>query len=667
MWFRRWRGSGIGLVCLATFLVLQGCDSVAPSPRSAAKIVVGVHVGDDAVGVLGGFAPSDMPLFPALANGHWWDHAVRRFVYSGVYRIDDAGEPVEDLAAAPCTWTEDLLIITCKLRDAQFHDGVPLTADDVAFTFQLMASDVCFERDGAHCVPNLADADAPDAHTVVFHLSEPDAAFLTLALPDVLVESRARIEDSYARFVAGSRQADPEATAAAADRIKDALDGDVPDCSALIAEGEVAVRALGLEPWSRDEFNLGPDTAFVPCGYAESLARVLTEAATSLSLDGIDAIEAAYRILDYQNELPVGSGPWKVVDIDAGTRMDLEAFGSFHRGRPATSSIEVRLIRTKAEAVNAVRDHAVDWLLQPFASQAPYFLRDGLNGQEGGLTLNVFEAPTWFAMYYNLRPGALFAEPKLREAIELCINKEETVAAASRGQFLPIQSPVLPSSWAYEKALKAPSKDVELANALIREAGWNLGADGIYAKDGSRLSAVVPVRSDRPERLTFLALLGDQVKDCGMEISPLETRDLASVLFWPQVVPGTDQPWDVAFNGLIGTGRPSDPGIDASVFLSSHITSSENRDDDNLMGYENDEVDALLDKAKATYVLEERARLYRQYQLILAHDRPMLFAYALRLIEARSDQLTSTAGPLSSSSPTWWWQLERLVKNEAAP
>jgi ABC-type transport system substrate-binding protein len=625
-----------------------------------------VHIGDDETGVLPGFAPSDMPLFPALANGHWWDHVVRRFVYSGVYRLDGAGEPVEDLAANPCTWSEDLLTITCRLRDAQFHDGAPLTAEDVAFTFELQGSDACLERDGARCVENLASADAPDAHTVVFHLSKPDATFLTVALPDVLIESRDRIQASYDRFLARSAQAKPDDLAAEAKRIMDALDGQPPDCSGLIADGEMAVRALGLKPWNPAEFNLGPDHAFVPCAYAESLARVLREAARSLSLGGTEAIQAAYRILDYQNELPVGSGPWKVVDIDAGTRMDLEAFDSFHRGPPATSAIEVRLIRSKADAVSAVRDRAVDWLLQPQAGQAPYFLRDGLDGDEEGLTMNLYESPSWFAVFYNLRPGALFAEARLRKAIELCIDKDETVATMSRGQFRAIQSPVLPSSWAYEGALKAPSRDVEQATALIRDAGWSIGADGIYEKDGSRLSAVVPVRSDRPERLAFLRLLEDQVKECGMEITPLEATHMDEALFWPHVVPGTDQPWDLVFNGLVGP-PPDDPGLSDTIFQSSHITSSENPNDDNLMGYESKEVDALLKKARETYVLEERARLYRQYQLILADDRPLLFAFVLRLVEVRSEQLTSTVGPLPSSSATWWWQLETLVKNQPPP
>jgi ABC-type transport system substrate-binding protein len=681
MWFRRFRGSRIGSLCLATLLAFQACDSVAPSrepqlnpnptpssepsPITAAKIVIGVHVGGENVGVLPGFQPSEMPLFPALPNGGWWDQVVRRLIYSGVYRLNDAGVPVEDLAVAPCTWTEDRLTITCRLRDAQFHDGVPLTADDVAFTFELLGSGECrTDEDPAHCIANLASADAPDAHTVVFRLDRPDPTFLTLALPDVMIESRARIEASYARFRAGSRGRKPADLEARAKRITDAIDFEHPDCASLVADGETAVRALGLEPWSRAEFDLGQTEAVNSCSYASSLARVLREAARSLSLEGMDAILAAYRILDYHNELPIGSGPWKVAEIDPGSRMGLEAFDAYHRGPPATSAMEVRLVRTKQDAIRAVRERSVDWLLQPFSSQDPFFLRDGLGGNEDGLTFSLYDTPTWFGMLYNLRPGALFADSRLRQAVELCIDKEETVAAATRGQFLPIQSPIVPSSWAYEPALNAPTRDVDRANALIVEAGWSRGPDDIYVKGGTRLSAVVPIRRTRADRVKFLRLVEDQVKDCGMEISPLFTDDLDTVLYWPQLVPGTRRPWDVAFNGWIDTGGPEDPAMDDTIFDSRHITSATNRDDNNMMGYKNPTVDRLLDGARKTYVLEQRAKFYRQYQTILANERPMLFAYAVRVVEARSDRLTSTEGPLSASSRTWWWQLDDLVKHE---
>ena len=85
------------------------------------------------------------------------------------------------------------------------------------------------------------------------------------------------------------------------------------------------------------------------------------------------------------------------------------------------------------------------------------------------------------------------------------------------------------------------------------------------------------------------------------------------------------------------------------------------RDPNNATGYCNPETDAVLAQALATYDLRERARLYRRHQQILAEQRPMLFGWAPKFIEVRSDDLTSTVGPLSTSSPTWWWQLETLA------
>jgi ABC-type transport system substrate-binding protein len=677
MRYGRGRAGILWMLAVATLLsFVLGCDAFVPSPERQAlpsststaapslgladKIVVGVHVGEEAVGPLGGSALIDLPLFPMLAHGRPWDRTVRRFVYSGIYRYNADAEPELDLATEPCTWTEDKLDITCKLRRASFHDGTPLTADDVAFTFQLRASEACEAQVQEYCVPLLESAVARDDHTVVFHLEEPDATFLTIALPDVLIESRRRIEASYAVFKAGSRAAEPAGLAALEVRISESLAGDSPDCASLVTDAETTVRRLGLEPWSRDEFALGSDDVFDPCAYAEYLARVLGDAADSLTRDDIDAIAAAYRILDFQTD-PVGSGPWMVRSVTPGKRMVLEAFDAFHRGRPATSHLEVRLLRTKADAVEAVRTGAVDWLLQPFVVQAPFFLGDALKGANG-LTLATYDEYSWFAVHYNLRPGRLFAEANLREAMELCIDKQETVWAATRGQYLPIQSPVLPSHWAYEPELTVPVRDVEAAKELIEEKGWKVGSDDFYAKDGRRLSADVLVRDERPDRLRFLQLLADQLKDCGIEIvpRPSDGDPFRAAFEWPLHLPGRDQPWDLLFNGYVYAGTP-DPLGDYESFHSDEITRPAKRNGKNMTGYSNVRVDRLLDLARSTYEMADRARLFREYQRILAEDRPMLFAWAPRFVVARSNRLASTSGPLSASSAIWWWELETLV------
>ena len=135
-------------------LILAACGAMAPNPtplpsdseptQMAETLRVGVHIPDGAaLGIFFGRTPTDLPLHSLQPNGSLWDPVIRRFVYSGVYRLDDTLSPVPDLAVEPCPVSADLVVVTCVLRDASFHDGTPVTADDVAFTYRLLISRAC--------------------------------------------------------------------------------------------------------------------------------------------------------------------------------------------------------------------------------------------------------------------------------------------------------------------------------------------------------------------------------------------------------------------------------------------------------------------------------------------------------------------------------------------
>ena len=189
---------------------------------------------------------------------------------------------------------------------------------------------------------------------------------------------------------------------------------------------------------------------------------------------------------------PCRDGPLEGGRIVHGRSMTLSAFDGFHRGRPASPEVVVRLIRSSAEAVEAVRRGEVDWLIQPFALQDPNLIVDAL-ADVNGLVFNEYESDFFVALFYNLREGSLFSEPALREAMELCIDKNETVAAATRGRGTPLQASVMPSHWAFDSSLRAPERDVAAAIRLIESTGWTPGSDGVYVRDGRRLAAEVPV------------------------------------------------------------------------------------------------------------------------------------------------------------------------------
>jgi ABC-type transport system substrate-binding protein len=576
---------------------------------------------------------------------------VTQLVYNGIYRYDDSLSPVPDLASEPCQVAADMVTITCKLVETAFHNGTPLTADDAAFTYELARRDPnCLFGFGA-CVGSMLDsARAIDARTVEFRLKAPNATFLTLALPSVFIDSRQVVEAAYASL---ADHADDLAAAdyrGAADDIATELDSADPDCNRPLPDADALFRSAGLDPLPRDQFN-GADGQFDSCLYIEESRGLLAAIAASLDTTGLDAIALAYPALSF-NRSPIGTGPWRFMGVENGSTAKFEAFSEYHLGPPATGHIEVRVLRDQAKLLADLRSGELDWVPMP---------PDVFEAVKGAPNLQFVTYPdsAYFMLAYNVRPGALFADHDLRAAVELCIDKPATVDAATDGTGVVIYSPIEPASWAYDPNLPRPERDVPQARRLIEGLGWVPGGDGIYEKDGKRLATDVFVRTDDTQRIAFTDLVGEQVKDCGIDLTTVQADGdaiLEAVSNYPHVMPGDDEPYEAV---MIGISSRYDP--DDSTWQSSSISSLDQPDGPNFMGFSNDEVDALLDAGRATYDQRERARIYREFQDVLAREKPVLFGWAARLNEALDEHLSLTDRELNFSSRQWMWQLEKLV------
>ncbi len=114
------------------------------------------------------------PIFLDINAGNWK-------VFNGLVKFDAALRPVPDLARALPIVSADGTTVTVHLRtDVYFHDGHPLTADDVVFTWQaILDPRVLTPVRAVLAVGDLIeDVRAVDAHTVEFALARPDPAFV---------------------------------------------------------------------------------------------------------------------------------------------------------------------------------------------------------------------------------------------------------------------------------------------------------------------------------------------------------------------------------------------------------------------------------------------------------------------------------------------------------
>jgi ABC-type transport system substrate-binding protein len=593
-----------------------------------------------------------------------------QFLFNGLYQYDAGLNPIPDLATDLCEISADEITWTCTLTEATFHDGSPVTAEDVVYVYDLAKSENCRFNPSVCLGPFLESATAVDETTIEFKLIEPYAPFATVILPGIVIEPKAVIEAAYTEFVGGVEGVDAAAAQAAKDAIDAAAvpaegDPDPAACEAALADAEAVLQtAQGVEIPSRDAFNTGGETGdqFDPCAYGTALSDLLGQVLTALQEEGLNAVAAVYPLLSF-NSQPVGTGPWMCEPgcLEPGQALTLTAYADYFGGPPATETIVMPIITDDIQGANAVAAGEVDWKYS-LTADAYESLRDNPE-------IKFAEYPDfgYFALQYNLREGSLFADLGARQAVQYCIDKAQTVEVATNGQGVPIEADIPPASWAYNTELQTVERDTAAAMDFLRDAGWTVEdadgdgkADGVATRGDQTFETDVYVRAGRPDRISFMELTRDQVIDCGIKINVIEA-DFATVLLplleYPHIAPNAAKPFDAYFGGW-GTSLDPDP---FSLFHSSQCTNEDQPDLFNYICFQNEEADRLIDEGLRTSDQAARAEIYKQFEQIMYDEQPYLFAWSDVAREALDTNLQSTAGELDLSSPLWHWQLETLT------
>lgn len=163
------------------------------------------------------------------------------------------------------------------------------------------------------------------------------------------------------------------------------------------------------------------------------------------------------------------------------------------------------------------------------------------------------------------------------------------------------------------------TQDIEGAKALLEEAGWTVGADGIREKDGKKLklqfqTSVNAVRQD------FQALIKQWWSEIGVD-TELKTVD-ASVYFGSD--PGSPDTI-VKFYSDVQMYTDVYDGTDPGSFLAERscdaIPSPENQwQGENNVRYCNEEYEKLIDEMAQTSGIEARAELAKKMNLMITRD-----------------------------------------------
>jgi len=249
-----------------------------------------------------------------------------------------------------------------------------------------------------------------------------------------------------------------------------------------------------------------------------------------------------------------------------------------------------------------------------------------------GFSINQYNRSGYGYIKTNCEAGPT-ADAKVRQALYYAFNVKEFVNSyyydADTDQVLAVTQyhPFSQISWAIDDTLVDSmieyDFDLEKAKALLDEAGWLVGTDGLRYKDGKVFELKIAAMPDHDILATLIPMWErDWGQGLGVQLS-VAYLEFNTILDY--VIYNSDanvENWSLFF--LATSITTPDPHTLYTSFHSDYIGSGM----DNTSRYSNPKVDALLDQGKAIMDIEEAKPIYAEVAKILNEEAVMMPVYA---------------------------------------
>lgn len=295
------------------------------------------------------------------------------------------------------------------------------------------------------------------------------------------------------------------------------------------------------------------------------------------------------------------TGPYAPVQHSE-TELVLQRYDGYWQGRPALPGVSVKAVLDAQARLAAIQNNEADLSLYPptetkrviAGRQDSYYVIAALGKESLRIEMNQHEAP--------------FNEYAVRRAFGYAIAYEALANEVMDGAYTVATGYLPPGSLG---AVSNQSTDIAKANALLDEAGWQMGADGIRQKDGVRLEVILYTYPQQPDTASHAVAIQEQVRQVGFDVKIMQSDDINTTLLKPSG-------WNAAliFNGTIS---PWSSAPDNSLRRYFYTGS-----DANYSGTADPELDKLIDQLAGTFDLQERERLLQRIGEIVIDEKAYL-------------------------------------------
>jgi peptide/nickel transport system substrate-binding protein len=247
-------------------------------------------------------------------------------------------------------------------------------------------------------------------------------------------------------------------------------------------------------------------------------AQVFGKYVTSTSKDEIDTAPENIKP-------PVTNGPFKLKEWRQGDQISLTRNETFYLGAPLLEEYVVKIVADLTVLAQQMKTGELT-----YANILPKDLAD--IERQANLKVTKFIAPGYtFIGWRQQSPTAPFlSDKRIRQALAYGLDTDAVIKSVLFGEGFKQVQHFLSVSWAYPPSgMNLYAYDPTKAESLIKEAGYTKGSDGIYQKDGKRLSFTMLTNADNPSRVSLIQVAAEQYKQIGVEAKP-KTEALQGII-----------------------------------------------------------------------------------------------------------------------------------------
>lgn len=309
------------------------------------------------------------------------------------------------------------------------------------------------------------------------------------------------------------------------------------------------------------------------------------------------------------NTNPIGAGPMAIESITANSiRLKPHPFSS--GASPYFAGLEFRFYPDHPSLLAAFIADEIDGISAVLPGDMT------IAEQRSDLQLLSTVQSAYLVVVLNLNNANVpfFQEQLVRQALYYGIDREGLIEHALAGQGIVADSIFLPENWAYNPNVRKYDYNPTQAAQLLDEAGWtDSNGDGIRDKNGIPIQFLLHTNDDPVQQALVNRLAEDWLRIGVRAVpTPVTFAGMVNDLLVPRKFDAALVTWET----------PGDP----DPYPLWHSSQSAGGGA-NYAGWENEEADEIMQRARSITNEVERQQLYWRFQEIFAEEVPALVLY----------------------------------------